>query len=141
MPRVGNKALAKSFSTMMEGRTFRITHHRDPVPHVPPTILHYEHTYPEIFYRKDRKDGWIECPDGENKTCSGKFWSVPTDLLSTSDHLHYLDVDISSVGCPKEYFLNSMATAMPQGDSQANLLNLNTTRLNLTTTIPTIVLV
>merc|ERR1719498_983694 len=60
-PRVGNKEFVQYYESMLSlynVKHYRLTHHRDPIPHLPPRNsliqrLSYRHNSQEIFY-----DGW-----------------------------------------------------------------------------------
>ena len=45
-PRYGNKQFS-TFIDMREPDTYRVTHHKDPVPHLPPTWFGYWHSMSE----------------------------------------------------------------------------------------------
>lgn len=112
-PRVGNGAFARAYDSRFEGRAYRITHAQDPVPHLPPQLLGFAHTEPEIFYRHNLSVGWRQCnrSDAANQTnCSFQhdvsraflgtrpLANQTLGLLHVADHLRYMDLNIS--GCP-----------------------------------------
>merc|ERR1719336_3501262 len=72
-PRVGNRAFSAEFSKRFARRfpVFRITHHRDPVPHLPPQIMGYRHPETEVYYNSS--GAFRICKGPEDKTCSNKF--------------------------------------------------------------------
>ncbi len=93
-PRVGDKAFA-AFSQKIMPDQWRVTHHKDVVPHQPsedwPQSFH--HTYHEMY---EDESGIIQCDDsGEDKTCSDKWHSWD---LTAADHVIYLGMCIK-VGC------------------------------------------
>ncbi|KAL9109412.1 MAG: hypothetical protein Q9227_005919 [Pyrenula ochraceoflavens] len=47
-PRVGNLPLAQ-YITSQPGGNYRVTHHQDPVPRLPPLLLGFSHTSPEYY--------------------------------------------------------------------------------------------
>lgn len=96
MPRPGDAAFARTFDGM---RFYRVTHHMDPVPHVPPEEMGFQHLASEVFYDADVKRGFVRCPRAEDERCAGKYWDVPHDLLHISDHKDYMDQDTGSEGC------------------------------------------
>jgi predicted lipase len=72
MPRVGNEAFEKWYSSIVPG-TFRLIHHKDPVPHLAPSNWNFHHMPYEIFYTKDYKD-WKLCNfEGEDVTCADQY--------------------------------------------------------------------
>jgi hypothetical protein len=87
-PRVGNQAFADFYDTGTHV-SWRVTHWRDPVPHLPTQSLGFHHTSNEVFYSKDSKTFKVCDNSGEDANCSDKF------LLDTSiaDHLDYMGGD------------------------------------------------
>ncbi|KAG5497695.1 hypothetical protein JKF63_03961 [Porcisia hertigi] len=82
-PRVGNREFANwSASVLENGRQFRVTHARDPVPHVPPMCWGFTHVPQEIWYPDDN-DTVVYCqdtPTTEDPHCSNSFnETVPAD--------------------------------------------------------------
>ena len=94
-PRVGNKEFAAAETR--SSSSWRVTHHRDIVPHLPPeTLLGFHHTATEVFYNDGGLKG-KECDgSGEDDSCSRQyvapFWSV-------HDHLHYFNETTGEDGC------------------------------------------
>jgi len=84
-PRVGNQAFTDFYSTGNHV-SWRVTHWRDPVPHLPLEKWDFHHTDNEVFYSKDSKTYTVCDGSGEDKKCSDRF------LLDTSipDHLDYM---------------------------------------------------
>mmetsp|Transcript_33327 Transcript_33327/g.33938 ORF Transcript_33327/g.33938 Transcript_33327/m.33938 type:complete len:293 (+) Transcript_33327:66-944(+) len=84
-PRVGNRNTAIFLSSLYSPEhRFRVTHMRDPVPHLPFPIQGYMHMAGEWYY----DDVNIRACEGyEDKTCSQKWriWYI-------TDHLYYLNV-------------------------------------------------
>ncbi|CAJ0603376.1 unnamed protein product [Cylicocyclus nassatus] len=95
-PRTGNKDFSAAHDKQM-AYTFRVTHWRDMVPHVPPEDLegYYHHKY-EAFYHNDMKPGatFKVCTADEDKGCSDGL-DITTSI---SEHLHYFNVDVSEYG-------------------------------------------
>lgn len=87
-PRVGNDAFARAFNSTFSRRfsVFRITHHKDPVVHVPPEVMGYQHVDTEIYY--DEKGEYKVCDGtGEDGACADQFWDVPAMVIANSgDH-------------------------------------------------------
>jgi len=99
-PRTGDEKFAAIFNAQFQGKAWRMTHSRDPIPHLPPADFivdwHFEHVYPEVFYRGSRSKGYAICMDSADSksNCAGqiKVW----DPL---DHSDYMDVLTSHLGC------------------------------------------
>jgi len=104
MPRTGDEAFANEFSKLFGDRFYRLTHHKDPVPQVPPKQLivdwHFEHPTPEIFYDGSVTDGYKECDLQEDPRCADQYSNLLIDLLHIPDHLNYMGQDTSVFGCP-----------------------------------------
>merc|ERR1712059_112201 len=79
-PRVGNKAFdafSDSFSRRLP--VFRITHHYDPVVHLPPIAMGYYHVGTEVYYDGNGKHQ--VCTGLEDDSCSKQFWNLASLLL------------------------------------------------------------
>jgi len=99
-PRVGDKAFSNWFQQIFPNTLKpRVTHGKDPVPHLPPEVWGFQHVQTEIFYEGDLKKGYKICNDAssEDKSCSDKSL---TDL-NVLDHLTYYDIDFTAnvLGC------------------------------------------
>ncbi|VDM81202.1 unnamed protein product, partial [Strongylus vulgaris] len=111
-PRTGNKDFSAAHDKQM-AYSFRVTHSRDIVPHVPPENLegYYHHKYEvllysdcanfalsqqAVFYHNDMKPGasFKVCSADEDKGCSDGL-DITTSI---SEHLHYFNVDVSGYG-------------------------------------------
>lgn len=83
-PRVGDKDYA-NFTDNMITNQWRHTHHKDIVPHVPPSdwpfSFHQQST--EVFEHPD--ETYKICGPGEDKNCSDQYL-----LFGLEDHLHYM---------------------------------------------------
>lgn len=90
-PRVGNRQFAQYFNEKMERSSpFRVTHQRDPVPHVPTEIQGFVHQDTEVFYNFDSSSYKI-CGKGEDGACSkGLIFNV-----NVNDHQTYLRTDLT----------------------------------------------
>ncbi|KAK7201289.1 lipase [Novymonas esmeraldas] len=88
-PRVGNPDFTRWADQLLaNGPHYRLTHARDPVPHLPPMRFGYLHAPTEVFYRTADNSSMRVCVDSataESKDCSNSLWAV-----SISDHLKYL---------------------------------------------------
>ena len=94
-PRVGNYDFVKSFE-LYNVPSYRITHYRDVVPHVPEELLGYLHISNEIWYNEDSSSYKI-CDDykcNEDETCSNSC--SPTHCTSMSDHMMYLNTPMGT---------------------------------------------
>lgn len=72
-PRVGNPTWASNFASHSPATIWRVIHHRDPVPHLPPQFLNYRHAPQEVWYYKGGNSLlYKQCSatDGEDPTCS-----------------------------------------------------------------------
>jgi hypothetical protein len=104
-PRTGDEQFASTWNSQFSGRAWRVTHARDPVPQVPPADLivdwHFEHGFPEVFYPKSVDDGHIICSDFADGhiNCAEQYRDLALDLLNTDDHLDYMGVSTSPLGC------------------------------------------
>jgi len=110
-PRVGNYIFAKAVQGAVK-EIYRVTHWRDPVPHVPPcltdetgecmkdepmSLLDYErmkkwplyHVSQEIFYNEENSDFVLCHPDEEDPNCVNQF---KMKNWKGSDHDFYLGV-------------------------------------------------
>ena len=88
-PRVGNPAFEEWFNAAWLGKWFRVVHHDDPVPHLPPPKLGFAHVATEIWYMENGTgEGVFEVCNGsgEDQQCSAGT------LLSgeITDHLTYM---------------------------------------------------
>jgi predicted esterase len=95
-PRVGNAEFAEAFASFFSKKipVFRITHHEDPVVHVPMMDLGYRHVFSaEIFYDGDQLGKYTQCNHTEHNynttRCSDKYWNIPDMLANHIDeHCH-----------------------------------------------------
>jgi hypothetical protein len=94
-PRGGDDAWARFVEGNLE--EFRVTHYKDPVPHLPPMELlgepFFHHTTTEVFYdERDSTGKYVVCAESEDMSCSDQF---DTAFLDTSvvDHLFYVGFD------------------------------------------------
>ncbi|VDO84081.1 unnamed protein product [Heligmosomoides polygyrus] len=87
-PRTGNKDFSAAHDKQL-AYSFRVTHWRDIVPHVPPEDL-------EGYYHHKFESGatFKVCTADEDKGCSDGL-----DItMSISEHTHYFDTDVSGYG-------------------------------------------
>lgn len=87
-PRVGNVYFTNWSTTVLsQERQFRVTHARDPVPHLPPRSWGYVHVPQEHWYPADDSI-FVLCADSsdtEDPACSNSVYAT-----TVSDHLLYL---------------------------------------------------
>jgi hypothetical protein len=95
-PRTGDKPFADAHDALLPN-SFRVTHARDIVPHVPPEGFEgYRHHRDEVWYNNDMKIGQhsVFCDSEESTACSDRNLFD----LSIGDHLHYFNTDVSAFG-------------------------------------------
>lgn len=87
-PRVGNAFFTNwSTSVLANERQFRVTHAKDPVPHLPPRSWGYVHVPQELWYPTDNETVFL-CQDSsvaEDPLCSNSVFAT-----AVADHLLYL---------------------------------------------------
>mmetsp|Transcript_21549 Transcript_21549/g.28061 ORF Transcript_21549/g.28061 Transcript_21549/m.28061 type:complete len:271 (-) Transcript_21549:188-1000(-) len=89
-PRTGNKQFSQYATKIMNNKIMRITHHKDPVPHLPLEAMGFYHEPTEIFYNELNNDYTIcNSSDGEDSSCSDKYY----EDLNLLDHLSYMNID------------------------------------------------
>ena len=97
-PRIGNSAYADFVNTKLSNN-WRFTHHKDMVPHVPPTTgLHYYHSCREVY--EDEKHNLHICSntDCEDPNCADQFALYQTDTTDHHTYLgHAMECDTSTV--------------------------------------------
>ena len=93
---MGNAAFA-AFYEQGTRVSWRVTHWRDPVPHLPIEAMGFKHIGTEVFYTSDNSKYTVCDGSGEDVKCSDQFDVDP----SIWDHLHYFDppIDDISGGC------------------------------------------
>ncbi|CAE7644999.1 unnamed protein product [Symbiodinium microadriaticum] len=111
MPRTGDATFAVNFDHLFFGKFFRVTHHRDPVPHVPPQDFGFQHLSSEVFYDGDVGAGFRHCQQAEDLRCAGRYWDVPVDLFYLKDHMDYMGQNTGSDGCEEAHHRNGHAGA------------------------------
>jgi hypothetical protein len=87
-PRVGNVDFA-TFYDRQGISHYRVTHHRDPIPHLPYRWMDYSHITEEVFYTNSKKSGPTQiCTGQEDPACSDQFRG---NLFYIQDHWVYLN--------------------------------------------------
>lgn len=96
MPRLGDDNFYKWYygSSNIAG-TFRVVHHKDPVPHVPFNNWGFHHFPYEVFYEDDYTKYKVCDTTGEDPTCGNKY-AVDANVV---DHARYMGWDFGA-----EYF-------------------------------------
>ncbi|CAJ1011044.1 putative Protein (DUF2974)/Lipase (class 3) [Leishmania naiffi] len=89
-PRVGNQYFTNwSTSVLANEKQFRITHAKDPVPHLPPLSWSYVHVPQEVWYPAD-DEAVLLCQDNsstEDPLCSNSVYAT-----RVADHLIYFGI-------------------------------------------------
>jgi hypothetical protein len=112
-PRVGNYAFAEAFRKLFGDQVipWRLTHGRDPIPHLPPTVLGFHHLQTEVFYPHDVSDGYTVCSGGENSSCADKFVDLPGMLVLCT---------LGQRNCPHLWYLKGLKEIPMDGASCNN---------------------
>jgi len=84
-PRVGNDAFADFIDSKYVNAT-RVTYKRDPIPHLPPKVVNYQHHNTEYWFQS--ASSYQRCPETEDPNCIDSVW-----LSSPWDHGQYLGID------------------------------------------------
>jgi hypothetical protein len=92
-PRIGNPAMAQFVYTRLDS-LYRVVHHKDIVPHLPPESYFYHHSAFEVFFDEPMTSYVICSESGEDKKCSNQY--APD--YSGADHDFYF-VALSSLKC------------------------------------------
>eukprot|EP01126_Amoeba_proteus_P055185 TRINITY_DN6831_c0_g1_i1.p1 TRINITY_DN6831_c0_g1~~TRINITY_DN6831_c0_g1_i1.p1 ORF type:complete len:278 (+),score=41.62 TRINITY_DN6831_c0_g1_i1:248-1081(+) len=87
-PRVGNIEFAQ-FYVQQVATNWRVTHWRDPVPHLPLEDWSFHQQFYEVFYDQPQTSYTICDKSGEDPSCSDRF-SLD---LRVDDHLNYVGFD------------------------------------------------
>mgnify|MGYP001084993485 FL=1 len=71
-PRVGNDAFQQYFYSSVR-TAWRLTHHKDPVPHLPFENWGFHHNPIEVFYNQKQNSYQLCNLSGEDPSCSDKY--------------------------------------------------------------------
>jgi len=94
-PRVGNLAFAQFYNNRSATHvTWRLTHHRDPVPHLPLQMMLFHHAATEVFYNEDSSVYRVCDGSGEDPQCANSLFA-----FDVSDHLHYFGEATGEAAC------------------------------------------
>ena len=94
-PRTGNGAFRDFFNNGAHV-SWRVVHHRDPVPHLPLESMGFAHIATEIWYNSSSDVALYRVCDGsgEDKSCSDSEYGT-----DPNDHLDYLGIPTASTSC------------------------------------------
>ncbi|VDM63589.1 unnamed protein product [Angiostrongylus costaricensis] len=94
-PRIGDLQFSITHNSQLN-YSFRVTHWRDIVPHIPlEQIGRYYHHNHEAFYKYNMTpDSVTVCLGSEGKRCSDSLWFA----ASIADHRHYFEKDVFDYG-------------------------------------------
>ena len=84
-PRVGNKAFASHFEDSVAFPVHRVTHARDPVPHMPSAAAGFSHVGTEVFFNK-ASSAYKVCARGEDPSCAASV----VVASGVDDHASYM---------------------------------------------------
>jgi predicted lipase len=95
-PRTGNEAFANFSASLLGEKTFRVTHHKDPVPQLPFQSWNFHHEVLEVFYAAEvfKAGDYNVCAEGngEDPSCSDQY-ALDLNVL---DHLTYMGFDFTA---------------------------------------------
>lgn len=97
-PRTGNSKFVLGFSEMIPDN-WRVTHWKDPIPHLPPPEIGYIHTATEMFYDSESTSLRHCNGDGEDADCSAQFEVAVCLVCCVSDHLTYMNTSLGQSQC------------------------------------------
>ena len=84
-PRVGNAAFASHFEDSVAFPVHRVTHARDPVPHMPSAASGFSHVGTEVFFNK-ASSAYKVCARGEDPSCAASV----VVASGVDDHASYM---------------------------------------------------
>lgn len=104
-PRTGNPAFVQAVESQVPDDRWRVTHWKDPIPHLPPVYdSYYLHSKTEIFYdyafttmKQCVAKGW-----GEDPSCSYQFDVADCIACCVGEHLVYLNQSLGQSYCDSE---------------------------------------
>jgi len=79
------RSTSRAWATSTKVPLWRLTHWRNPVPHLPPALLGFTHPPTEVFNTEDSAN-FTPCVGPEDPQCSNQFCAT----LHIQDHLAYL---------------------------------------------------
>jgi len=135
-PRSGNEAYADAFANLFakEVPVFRITHHMDPVVHLPPRALGYEHVQTEVYY--DAEFNYKVCEHREDPLCANKHGDLPLDIAAhAGEHCATNLVPGKSFCYPRGCLNMALHSDLPHVDQGLSGLSSNSQSANKQATI------
>lgn len=90
-PRVGDANFHSWVGRTLKSPFWRITHQRDPVPHLPLEAMGFSHISTEVFYNEPSTSYKVCNGSGEDNSCSDQFLAD----VNLIDHLDYLTFDFT----------------------------------------------
>ena len=89
-PRVGNSLFVSYLNQKLNGKfRARITHYKDPVPHLPLDLMGFAHVDNEVYYVED-SSSYIVCKKGqEDPNCANQHEIISFEV---SDHDNYIGI-------------------------------------------------
>jgi len=94
-PRVGNEKFTDFFNSKNQNTVkARITHYRDPVPHLAFSLMGYRHVDREVFYNENSTQFRVCGNNIEDPNCSLQFEIYEID---PNDHTSYMGFDLKPV--------------------------------------------
>eukprot|EP01062_Namystynia_karyoxenos_P058467 TRINITY_DN49_c0_g2_i1.p1 TRINITY_DN49_c0_g2~~TRINITY_DN49_c0_g2_i1.p1 ORF type:complete len:419 (+),score=88.75 TRINITY_DN49_c0_g2_i1:88-1344(+) len=101
-PRVGDAAFVRWMHGNL-GESWRLTHNKDVVPHVPTGWMGFQHIGREVFSKGDGEEYALCDGSGEDPQCANACWqglAEPGTCTSIEDHALYLGIGIGfQTGC------------------------------------------
>jgi len=94
-PRAGNDAFRR-FYNQQAHVSWRVTHWKDPVPHLPLMAMGFRHISTEVFYSENSSAYTVCDGSGEDPACAN---GVGLDLFYASDHCEYLTLPVCHPIC------------------------------------------
>jgi len=116
MPRAGNEQLAEEVeSRLKDAALYRITHHMDPIPHVPMEAIGFKHFGHEVFFDTSDNSKFVLCPKAEDQHCAAQYSNLIYDALNVNDHLDYMGVHTGSANCKGSLYPGSVSFKVEEG--------------------------
>ncbi|CAD6192908.1 unnamed protein product [Caenorhabditis auriculariae] len=95
-PRVGDAKFVAAHDQSVPN-SYRVTHSRDPVPHLPLKNMEgFTHHKAEVFYKEKMTTSYRICDDVDESSLCSDGNLLPDS--SIADHLHYFSIDVSNLG-------------------------------------------
>lgn len=109
-PRVGNEQFQAFLSNSLpSGRHYRLTHHKDPVPHLPLMAMGFQHEPQEVFYKAD-PSYYVLCNQVSEKGVSlasqGPWNRLNSNLCTYIAPLSLIQTIGEDPSCANQYLLD-----------------------------------